>query len=267
MWLSASPNYIQLCLRVRFAGTHANTTSHVPKRWAVGDHAPVNNVPHFLIKDDSRTSGEKTGGHNVKSESDYRLHQTAKMGEGRWGINLQQSKHSSASPLRWYLHTLMRHMSEDLAGLFTTTLVAVTARPSSNWNVQLRGEKTEKSLRVLFCLWLDGSGTKWLTCLAGALVSSAPTVWQRACRPTWTPRASRHSASPCRHRIRVSSSAAPSNDTHLSPSLRASTQSAIAPSTHRGSGPTERWVWSLIKATRSVFQCFHLMLSTKRNLL
>lgn len=78
-------------------------------------------------------------------------------------------------------------------------------------------------------------------CVAGGLVSSAPTAWRRACRPTWTPRASRGSVSPCQRRTRASSSAAPSRGTRRSRSRPASTQSATAPSTRRASGPTERW--------------------------
>ena len=90
------------------------------------------------------------------------------------------------------------------------------------------------------CDW-TASGPAVTPRVAGGLVSSAPTAWRRACRPTWTPRASRGSASPCQHRTRVSSSAVPSKDTRQSRSLLASTQSATAPSTHRDSGPTERY--------------------------
>lgn len=98
----------------------------------------------------------------------------------------------------------------------------------------------QKGICTQFSVWLDFSGPAMTPCLAGELVSSAPTAWRRACRPTWTPRASRGWASLCRRRTRASSLAAPFKGTRLSPSLLVSTQSAIAPSTHRDSGPTRR---------------------------
>lgn len=90
------------------------------------------------------------------------------------------------------------------------------------------------------CDWM-AQGLLWLLCVAGGLVSSAPTAWRRACRRTWTPRASQGSASLCQPRTRVYSLAVPSKGTRQSRSQLASTQSVTAPSTHRDSGPTGRY--------------------------
>lgn len=152
------------------------------------------------------------------------------------------SVNSSPSLLIWHLLTLVRHMPEDLAGLINWGSCSDCSDSlGSNRNAQsLKTILLEKAVCMWHCVWRDVSGPAVTPLVAGGLALSAPTASQQACRPTWTLRASQGSASPCRHRTRVFSLAVPSRGTHQSPSLPASTQNATVPSTHRGSGPTER---------------------------
>lgn len=154
---------------------------------------------------------------------------------GRGGVN---------DNIRW--RALVCHMPDDLTGLYYEWGSCIGRNRSAHcWNYP-QGIKKKKKCSLLRVMPVRNGlalGLMWLPCDTDGPVSSAPTAWRRACRPTWTLRASRGWALPCQCRTRVSSSVAPSNGIHRNRSQLASTRNATAPCIRRDSGLIERYVW------------------------